>query len=81
MLYPALLFGASCRNRFSSLAIEIQCVLFVEVFQLVRSWVRTRDVKLAVLQEIIIGVSAAGLAPACELPVALGYQRHALIFG
>jgi len=76
----ALLFCKGCCDRISSLGLQIYRVLFVEVFQFVRCWVRSRDIEMAVLQEIIICVSAVNLASAYELPVTLSYQRDALVF-
>src|SRR6266699_2167486 len=85
----ALLFCKSCcncigcncsRNFISSLGIQIQRVLFVEVLQLLLSWVRSSDIEMTVLWKIIIRVSAAPLASAYKLLVALSCQRGTLIF-
>ena len=64
----------------SLLGIQVQCVLFVEIFLLLRGRIRTGDIKLAILQKVIVGIAAAQLAPAYELLVALREQRQALVF-
>ena len=76
----ALLFCKSCCDCVSSLSLKIERVLFVKVFQFVRCWVRSRDIEMAVLQKIIICVSAANPASADKLLVTLSYQRDAHIF-
>src|SRR6185312_3341020 len=75
-----LLLGEGGRDVAAPLLLQINGVLLVDMLLLVRRRVRTRDVKAAVLHEVVIGVAAARLAASGELRTALG-QRRRLLFG
>src|SRR5205814_674037 len=63
------------------LVLEINGILLVDIFLLFGRRIGTGDVEGAVLHEVVIGITAAGLAPAREFGVALGESGGLLILG
>src|SRR5450432_3046473 len=69
-----LLFRQSRRDDAALPAIQEFGILFVDLPELLRGRIRTDDVEMPVLHEIIISIAAAGFAPAGEFRLALGQQ-------
>src|SRR5262249_21398615 len=81
LLLLLLLGGERGGDAALLLVLEIDRVLLVDIFLLVRRRIGTGDVEGAVLHEVVIGVAAAGLAPAGELGVAFGKRAGLFLLG
>jgi len=69
-----LSFRQLSRNGFSTLRIEVVEILPIDLFAFLCRGIGARDVEHPVLHEVVIGVSAIGLAPAREPDVAVCHQ-------
>src|SRR5258707_1126503 len=77
-----LLLGRERRgDGAAALVLQIGGVLFVDFLLLFRRRIGTGDIEGAVLHEIVIGVTAAGLAAAGEFRVAFGERRRLVFLG
>ena len=80
LLFP-LLGGERGGGGVAALALQIGDVFLVDLLLLFRRRIGTRNVEIAVLHEVEIGVAAARLAAAGELGVAVGKLRRRLFLG
>jgi len=67
------------RDSLSTLGIEENHILAVDLFALLRCRIRTRNVEIPVLHEVEICIAAACFSPTCKASVAAHHQNTALV--